>query len=120
MNQFTNELCLLAAGIRGGAYSRRDVSKMLNEIELAYPDETYPAHLVARKPKPWDMAYLEELEELLYNGFASRALLEYMAEVSEAVYRKTRLRHRVLYMTIMFMSCAAVAVLGWVLTRNIQ
>ena len=120
MNQFTNELCLLAAGIRGGAYTRRNVRKMLDEIELAYPDETYPAHLVARKPKPWDMAYLEELEELLYNGFASRALLEYMAEVSEAVYRRTRIRHRVLYMTIMFISCAAVAVLGWVLAREIQ
>lgn len=115
MNQFTNELYALAAGIRGGAYTKRDVRKMLDEMELAYPDEAYPAHLVARKPQPWDMAYLEELEELLYNGFASRALLEYMAEVSEAVYRRTRICHRVLYMAIMFMSCAAVAAFGWVL-----
>ena len=115
MNQFINELYALAAGIRAGAYTRRDVKRMLDELELAYP-----AHLIARKPEPWDMAHLMELETLLYNGFASRALLEYMAEVSEVVYRKTRIRCKALYMTVMLLSCAAVTVLVWVLTRKIQ
>lgn len=115
MSPFTNELSALAAGIRGGAYTRRDVRKLLDELELAYSDEAYPAHLVARKPKPWDMAYLAELEALLDSGFASRALLEYMTEVSEAVYKKAHLRHKALYLTILFASCAAVIALGWVL-----
>ena len=115
MNQFINELYALAAGIRAGAYTRRDVKRMLDDLELAYP-----AHLIVRKPEPWDMAHLMELEALLYNGFASRALLEYMAEVSEVVYRKTRIRCKALYMTVMLLLCAAVTVLVWVLTRKIQ
>lgn len=120
MNQFINELYALAAGIRAGAYTRRDVKRMLDELELVYPDAAYPAHLIVRKPEPWDMAHLRELEALLYNGFASRALLEYMAEVSEAVYRKTRIRCKALYITVMLLSCVAVTILVWVLTRKIQ
>ena len=91
MSQFTNELCGIAARIANGTYTRKDVKNKLDALERAYPEETYMVYPVARKEKPWNLAYLKELETLFYSGAASREFLEYMAEVSEDVYRAKRL-----------------------------
>lgn len=118
MSQFTNELCGIAAAIAGGTYTQKDVKRELDKLEHAYPEESYMVYPVTRKEKPWDMAYLKELDELFYSGAASREFLEYMAEVSEEVYRPKRLRHAIVYMVLVLTACAAVTVLIWKLVKK--
>ena len=118
MSQFTNELCGIAAEIANGTYTRKDVKNKLDTLERAYPEETYMVYPVARKEKPWNLAYLKELETLFYSGAASREFLEYMAEVSEDVYRAKRLRRVVAYAALLLALCAAVFALIWKLVRK--
>ena len=118
MSQFTNELCGIAARIANGTYTRKDVKNKLDALERAYPEETYMVYPVARKEKPWDLAYLKELEMLFYSGAASREFLEYMTEVSEDVYRAKRLRRVVAYAALLLALCAAVFALIWKLVRK--
>ena len=118
MSRFTNELCGVAAGIADGTYTREDVKRKLAALERAYPEEHYMVYPVTRKEKPWDMAYLKELEELFYCGAGSREFLEYMAEVSEEVYRTKRVRNAIAYAVLALTVCAAVAALSWKLVRK--
>ena len=118
MDQFTKGLCSIAAGIADGTYSRKAVRKKLDALERAYPEESYMVYPVTRKEKPWDAAYLKELKELFYSGAASREFLEYMAEVSEEVYRAKRLRRTILCAVLALAVCAAVAALIWKWVRK--
>ena len=55
------------------------------------------------------MNYLKELEKLFYHGADSKEFIEYMAEVSEEVYRAKRMR-KVLLGTLVAVAGIAVIV----------
>ena len=109
MSQFTNAQNDLVRKIVGGKCSRSQVPEELRKIESSFPDEHFGAYVPQRKEKPWGMSYLKELEELFYHGADSKAFIEYMAEVSEEVYRAKRMR-KVLLGTLVAVAGIAVIV----------
>ena len=76
MSQFTNELCGIAAEIANGTYTRKDVKNKLDTLERAYPEETYMVYPVARKEKPWNLAYkrFQENKQAMLNLLAEKVI----------------------------------------------
>lgn len=103
-NQFAQMACRFYADTYQIVYSVHEDAEHLH------------VHFVMNKP--WNLAYLKELETLFYSGAASREFLEYMAEVSEDVYRAKRLRRVVAYAALLLALCAAVFALIWKLVRK--
>ena len=92
MSQFTNAQNDLVREIVRGKCDRNRARRELIKLEKAFPEEQFGTYEPKRKEKPWDMSYLRELEELFYHGADSKDFIEYMAEVSEEVYRSNHIR----------------------------
>lgn len=110
MSKFTDELCELVEKISAGKCAKAKATKVLDAIQANNPGETFAYYPPERKGKPWDIAYLKELEELFYYGASSREFIEYMAEVSDEVYRAKRVKKVLLIVLIIIAAIAAVAV----------
>lgn len=96
MSQFTNAQNDLVREIVQGKCDRNRARSELKKLEKAFPEEQFGTYALKRKEKPWDMSYLRELEELFYHGADSKDFIEYMAEVSEEVYRANHIRKMLL------------------------
>ena len=108
MSKFTDELCELVKEITLGTCPKRRVRKALDAIQSNNPDETFEHYKFERKEKPWDLAYLKELEELFYYGASSREFIEYMAEVSDEIYRAKRIKKMLLITLVVIAAIAAI------------
>ena len=80
--------------VMDGKYSRAEAEAELNRMEQLYGEDAFSIGKVVRKPKPWTMEDLEELERDFMASASSRKFFEYMAEMSEEVYRKKRQRKK--------------------------
>ena len=93
MSKFKSELSPLVQKIVAGKCPKSQVRQELTTIVGDDdPDDIFVPFQPERKDKPWDLAYLKELENLFYCGAVSREFIEYMAEVSDEVYRIKRLK----------------------------
>ena len=109
MNQFKNAQVDLVQRIVNGECARRQVPSEISRIEKSFPGEHFGSYLPQRKEKPWDMSYLKELEELFYHGADSKEFIEYIAEVSDEIYRAKRVR-KILLCSLLVVACVAVVV----------
>ena len=80
--------------VMDGKYSRAEAEAELNRMEQLYGEDAFSIGKVVRKPKPWTMEDLEELERDFMASASSREFFRYMAEMSEEVYRKKRERKK--------------------------
>lgn len=111
MSQFTNAQNDLVRKIVAGKCPSSKVPAELHKIEQAFPDESFGLTQPQRKEKPWDMSYLKELEQLFYYGADSKEFIEYMAEVSDEVYRAKRLRKYLLCALLVLAGIAVIVTL---------
>ena len=76
--------------IHKGIIGKSKVISILNKLDKKFPgeseNETFPPSRVAKPKSEWNKEYLDELEELCYCGAASKAMIIYMAEVSDYIY----------------------------------
>ena len=77
-----------------GQYSRAEAEAELDRMEQEYGKDAFTIGTVTRKPKPWTMEDLKDLERDFMASASSRKFFEYMAEMSEEVYRKKRQRKK--------------------------
>lgn len=74
-----------------GRYNHTEAKAELDRMSQVYGESAFSIGKVIRKPKPWTMADLEDLERDFMASASSREFFDYMAEMSEYVYRK---KHR--------------------------
>lgn len=110
MSQFTDARCDLVFKIVAGKCPRSQVSAELKKIEQKFPEERFETYHPKRKEKPWDMNYLKELEELFYHGADSKEFIEYMAEVSDEVYRTKHIKKGILCVLLSVACIAAIVI----------
>ena len=77
--------------VMAGEYTRTQAEAELDRMEREFGDLAFLPGTVTRKPEPWTMEYLKELEEAAICGAGSREFLSYMAEVGEKVHRKPQI-----------------------------
>jgi hypothetical protein len=111
MSQFTNAQNDLVRKIVRGRCARNRVDSELKKLETEFPSECFGTYIPKRKEKPWDMNYLKELEELFYHGADSKEFIEYMAEVSDEVYRAKRIQKAVLCVLLAVAAIAVIVIL---------
>ena len=75
----------LVSRIVKGELKRQEVEKELDDMESKYGKECFNSYPVKRKPKPWSMEYLLELERLSSSGASSREFYLYISEVSDEI-----------------------------------
>lgn len=109
MSKFVDMQIHLVQQIMQGKCSQKQARAEIDRIEQENPNEHPSLYSPERKEKPWSMSYLKELENLFYRGANSREFIEYMAEVSEEVYRAKRMR-KVLLCTLVAVAGIAVIV----------
>ena len=80
--------------VMDGQYSRAEAEAELDRMEQEYGKDAFTIGTVTRKPKPWTMEDLKDLERDFMASASSRKFFEYMAEMSEEVYRKKRQRKK--------------------------
>lgn len=112
MSHFTDMQIELVEKIMAGHCSKEEAHKEIKRIEAENPNEYPSLYRPERKEKPWDLVYLKELEDLFYRGANSKEFIEYMAEVSEEVYRAKRSRKLILSVLIALAGIAVIAILG--------
>lgn len=77
-----------------GQYSHAEAAAELDRMEQEFGERAFTTGKVTRKPKPWSMEDLKDLERDFMASASSRKFFEYMAEMSEEVYRKKRQRKK--------------------------
>ncbi|OUQ76582.1 hypothetical protein [Flavonifractor sp. An100] len=77
-----------------GQYSRAEAEAELDRMEQEFGERAFTTGKVTRKSKPWSMEDLKDLERDFMASASSRKFFEYMAEMSEEVYRKKRQRKK--------------------------
>lgn len=75
-----------------GKVDKSFVRKEIEKLENQYGENAFLPYIVKKKDKPWDEKYLKELEIQGMAGAASKEFILHLAEVSESVYRKKRLK----------------------------
>jgi hypothetical protein len=73
-----------------GKYSLADVKQMINLFEKEHGSDFFVKYEVDKKDKPWDMAYLKELELKSVGGLCSKQFILHLAEVSEYVHKNQK------------------------------
>lgn len=77
--------------VMAGEYTHPQAEAELDRMAAEFGDLAFLPGTVNRKPKPWTMDHLLELERSAVCGAGSRDFLSYMAEVGAEVYRKQRI-----------------------------
>lgn len=95
--------------VKRGEYTLAQAEAELDRMEEHYGEEAFLPGSVTRKEPPWTMEDLEDLHMDVIAGAGSRELFHYMAEVSDAVYRK---RRRIKALAIAGGIVAAIALFG--------
>lgn len=90
-----DEQIKLVSKILNGKIDKAGVEKEIEQIANKYGDDCFNSYTVKRKPKPWSVKDLQELEGLSTSGAASKEFYLYMAEVSEEVFSKEAFRKRI-------------------------
>lgn len=90
MNESSSARVALARKLRNGEYTLEQAEAELDRMEKDYGESAFLAGSVTRKEPPWTMGDLEDLNTEVTAGAGSRELFHYMAEVSDAVYRRRR------------------------------
>lgn len=89
-NEFIEAVNDVVWNIAKGNIKRSKVISIINEIDKKFPDEfkynDFPVSRAAKPKSEWNKEYLKELEELIYCGAGSKAMIFYMSEVSDYVY----------------------------------
>lgn len=110
MSNEINERIELVNKIVSGKLSRADAEAELDHLQSRYGKDAFLPYSTTRKEKPWDMAYLHELHHTFVAGAASREYISYMAEVSEYVYRRERMKRVAIAAGVGIIAVAAIAV----------
>lgn len=77
--------------IMKGLYTKEEADQELDRIAQEYGESAFLPGKAPKREKPWTMEDLQFLRNYAV-GDPSRELLSYMAEVSEYVFRKQRIR----------------------------
>ena len=97
----------LVSKIVKGELKQQKVVEELDEMEAKYGKECFNSYPVKRKPKPWSMEYLKELERLSSSGASSREFYLYISEVSDDIYRKRK--NKIIIIALIVIIAAAIA-----------
>lgn len=76
--------------VQKGQYTYAEAEAELDRMQQVYGETAFSVGKVVRKPKPWTMKDLKKLERDFISSASSREFFDYMAEMSEEVYRKKR------------------------------
>lgn len=112
MNESSSARVDLARKLRDGAYTLTQAEAELDRMEKDYGESAFLAGSITRKEPPWTMEDLEDLHMEVTAGAGSRELFHYMAEVSDAVYRKKRRTKKLAIAGGILGALAAIALVG--------
>ena len=102
--------------VMDGKYTRAQAEAELDRMEAEFGERAFLPGTAARRPKPWTMEDLRELERSAVCGAGSREFLSYLAEVGAEVHRRARVRR-----FLLACGCAAaVAVAAAVVLKTVD
>lgn len=115
MNDFYDKVNQLINNISTGRMDVEEVKLQIEDLKRDYGANAFPSFDFVEKPKPWNMAYLHELQKKNVTGAGSEEFIVHMAEVSNYVYKKKK---RVVFGLIVGGVIVIVLLVGMLLFNN--
>lgn len=86
MSENTNITVQMIRDIINGKMNTEQTNRKIRELESQYGTDFFLDYEIDKKDKPWDEAYLYELELKSMTGMSSKPFILHLAEVSEYVH----------------------------------